>query len=244
MLSVKSVYKKFKISNKKEIYADYDISFDAKDGEIIGVVGPNGAGKTTLLRMLGGILSPTEGEIIFDNMTYKKEEVQIKKEIGYLSGNTQIYNSFTPYELLKMCAELYDVPLEEREKTINSIIKKLNLESFLDKKIENLSTGQSQRVNIARLLVHDPKYYILDEVTNGLDVISSNILLNIVKEEKKKGKIIIYSTHHFEEIEGICDKILIINKGKVLYNDKVSKIFKDTKTSNLKDAFFTLIDEE
>ena len=238
MLTVKNIYKKF---DNKDYYADYDISFEAHDGEVIGVVGPNGAGKTTLLRMLGGILSPTSGNISFDGLNYENNEIDIKKNIGYLSENTQIYKSLTPYELLNLCLDIYGVDSKSKDKKINDILKKLRIDNLKNERIEHLSTGQSQKVNIARLLIHNPKYYILDEVTNGLDIISSEIISNFVKEEKKNGKVIIYSTHHMEEIENICDRLLILKEGKIVENDTVKNILKKTQKKNLREAFFEII---
>ena len=245
MITVDHVTKKFiRIKNKhekEEIYADQDISFTANDGEIIGILGPNGAGKTTLLRMIAGILEPTEGTILFDKLNYKDNEIEIKRQIAYLSGNTKLYETLTTYELLKMCCEIYQVERKEAEKRIQEIAKILKMESFLCNKIENLSTGQTQKVNIARCLVHHPKYYILDEATTGLDIISSQIILDFIKSEKAKGKTILYSTHYMEEAENICDRVIMINKGQVIKTGTPEKIRKDTKTTNLRDAFFALI---
>ena len=245
MLEVKDLKKKFVKYNakrkKEEFYADNGISFKAKDGEIIGILGPNGAGKTTLLRMIAGILEPTSGTISFDKLDYLHNEIEIKKSIAYLSGNTKLYNTLSPYELLKMCGNIYGVEEDKLEDRIKEISKKLNMDSFLYNRIENLSTGQTQRVNIARCLVHDPKYYILDEATSGLDIISSQIILDFIKEEKKRGKIILYSTHYMEEAENICDNVIMINKGIVIKEGTPSEIKKSTKTTNLRDAFFTLI---
>lgn len=245
MLEVKDLKKKFVKYNakrkKEEFYADNGISFKAKDGEIIGILGPNGAGKTTLLRMIAGILEPTSGTISFGKLDYLHNEIEIKKNITYLSGNTKLYNTLSPYELLKMCGNIYGVEESKLEDRIKEISKKLNMDSFLYNRIENLSTGQTQRVNIARCLVHDPKYYILDEATSGLDIISSQIILDFIKEEKKRGKIILYSTHYMEEAENICDNVIMINKGIVIKEGTPSEIKKSTKTTNLRDAFFTLI---
>ena len=118
------------------------------------------------------------------------------------------------------------------------------MDEFLYNKIERLSTGQTQKVNIARCMVHDPKYYILDEATSGLDIISSQIILNFIKEEKKKGKTILYSTHYMEEAENICDHVIMINKGVVIKEGTPDSIKKETKTTNLRDAFFALIGGE
>ncbi len=245
MIVVEHVTKKFtRYKNKKEkeeFFADKDISFQAKDGEIIGILGPNGAGKTTLLRMIAGILEPTKGKITFDGMTYQNQEIDIKKQIAYLSGNTKLYDTLTCYELLKMCCDIYNVEKEDQDKRIEEVSKVLKMESFLHNKIENLSTGQTQKVNIARCLVHNPKYYILDEATTGLDIISSQIILDFIKDERKKQKTILYSTHYMEEAENICDRVIMINKGKVIKTGTPDEIKKDTQTTNLRDAFFTLI---
>lgn len=245
MIKVEHITKKFvrnkSKKEKEEFYADNDISFEAKDGEIIGILGPNGAGKTTLLRIIAGILEPTDGNIFFDGLTYKQSEIEIKQKIAYLSGNTKIYDTLSTYELLKMCGEIYNVPQDQIENQIKEISKVLGMEQFLYNKIANLSTGQTQKVNLARCLVHNPKYYILDEATSGLDVISSQIILNFIKNEKEKGKTILYSTHYMEEAENICDKVIMINKGKIIKTGTPEEIKKDTNMTNLRDAFFAMI---
>ena len=245
MIEVKNVSKEFtkKISPKETIkfLADNNISFTAKEGEVVGIIGPNGAGKTTLLRMIAGIMTPTTGTIELDGKSYKESSTEIKKTIAFLTGNTKLYKDISPYELLKMCGEYYDIPKEQLEKRIDDIIKRFNMENFKHQRIETLSTGQYQRTGISRCLIHNPKYYILDEPTSGLDVISSKVILDFVKEEKEKGKCILYSTHYMEEAENICDKIIMINKGQVISIGTPEEIRKKTKTTNLRDSFFTLI---
>lgn len=245
MLKVKNVSKEFekKINQKETItfLADNDISFTAKEGEVIGIIGPNGAGKTTLLRMIAGIMTPTKGQIIIDNKNYQQDSIEIKKTIAFLTGNTKLYKDISPYELLKMCGEYYDIPKEKLEARIDNIIKRFNMESFKHQKIETLSTGQYQRTGISRCLLHDPKYYILDEPTSGLDVISSKVILDFVKEEKKRQKCILYSTHYMEEAENICDKIIMINKGQIIAVGSPEEIKTNTATTNLRDSFFALI---
>lgn len=245
MIIAKNLKKKFikfeTKKNKKSFFAVNDVSFEAKDGEIIGILGPNGAGKTTLLRMIGGIMIPTEGEISFDELNYHDNELDIKRQVSYLSGNTKIYQNISAYELMKMCCEFYGVNEKESEERIASVSKTLEMDKFLHNRIKNLSTGQTQRVNIARCLVHDPKYYILDEATSGLDIISSQIILDFIKKEKKRGKTILYSTHYMEEAENICDRVVMINKGKIIKVGTPDSIRKDTKTTNLRDSFFSLI---
>ena len=246
MLKADNIKKKFtKLTKKKEkveFYANNGISLEAHDGEIVGILGPNGAGKTTLLRIIAGILEPTSGTVTFDDLNYHDNETEIKRNIAYLSGNTKIYNTLSSYELLHMCADIYGVLKTDIEPRIMEIAKILDMESFLYNRIGSLSTGQTQRVNIARCLIHNPKYYILDEATSGLDIISSQIILNFIKGEKKKGKTILYSTHYMEEAENICDRVLMINKGVVIASGTPGEIKKSTETTNLRDAFFKLIE--
>lgn len=245
MLEVRNVTKKFVKKNKnnqsEEFLADNNISFTAKEGEVVGIIGPNGAGKTTLLRMIAGIMEPTSGEVLIDNKTHQEDMIGIKKKIAFLSGNTKLYKDISPYELLEMTGSYYEVDKKTLEKRIKAIVKKFNMESFIHQKIATLSTGQYQRTSIARCLVHNPEYYILDEATSGLDVISSKSILDFIKEVKQENKCIIYSTHYMEEAENICDKIVMINKGKVIAQGTPTEICKKTKTTNLRDSFFALI---
>lgn len=248
MLEVRNVTKKFVKKNKnnqsEEFLADNNISFTAKEGEVVGIIGPNGAGKTTLLRIIAGIMEPTSGEVLIDNKTHQEDMIGIKKKIAFLSGNTKLYKDISPYELLEMTGSYYEVDKKTLEKRIKAIVKKFNMESFLHQKIATLSTGQYQRTSIARCLVHNPEYYILDEATSGLDVISSKSILDFIKEVKEENKCIIYSTHYMEEAENICDKIVMINKGKVIAQGTPTEICKKTKTTNLRDSFFALIGDK
>lgn len=248
MLEVRNVTKKFIKKNKnnqsEEFLADNNISFTAKEGEVVGIIGPNGAGKTTLLRIIAGIMEPTSGEVLIDSKTHQEDMIGIKKKIAFLSGNTKLYKDISPYELLEMTGSYYEVDKKTLEKRIKAIVKKFNMESFLHQKIATLSTGQYQRTSIARCLVHNPEYYILDEATSGLDVISSKSILDFIKEVKEENKCIIYSTHYMEEAENICDKIVMINKGKVIAQGTPTEICKKTKTTNLRDSFFALIGDK
>lgn len=247
MIKVEHITKKFtRYKNKKEkeeFYANKDITFNANNGEIVGILGPNGAGKTTLLRMIAGILEPTSGKINFDGLDFNNNEIEIKQKIAYLSGNTKIYNTLTTYELLKMCAEIYNIPKDKIESRIKEIVETLKMEQFLYNKIGNLSTGQTQKVNLSRCLIHNPKYYILDEATAGLDIISSQIILEFIKKEKLNEKTILYSTHYMEEAENICDKVIMINKGIIIQSGTPNEIKRITNTTNLRDSFFALIGE-
>jgi len=244
MIEVKKVRKQFvkHTKDKKTIAfnANEDISFTAEKGEVVGILGPNGAGKTTLLRMLAGIMEPTEGDIKIEGLYYKKEPTKIKGLIAFLSGNTKLYEDLSTYELLKMCGNYYDIPENVLEKRIKEITKTLDL-TFIHQRIGSLSVGQTQRAGIARCLVHSPEYYILDEATSGLDIMSSKSILDFIKTERDAGKCILYSTHYMEEAENICDRIVLIHKGKLLAVGTPEEVKKKTKTDNIRDAFFALV---
>ena len=248
MIGVKNISKEFikidESGKKLSFYADDDISFEVHDGEILGLLGPNGAGKTTLLRMIAGIMRPTSGEIIIGDMKYDRDAIALKKNISFLSGNTKLYKDISPVELLKMCAGYYGMDKGIIDKRIDAVVKRFDMESFKNQRIGNLSTGQVQRVGVARCVLHDPHYYILDEATSGLDIISSQVILDFIKEEKDKNKCIIYSTHYMEEAENICDRVVLINKGKIIAIGTPKEIEEKTKTTNIRDAFFQLIKEK
>lgn len=245
MLVVKNITKKFlrynKNKKKEEFCANDDINFVAKKGEILGILGPNGAGKTTLLRIVAGILSPSEGSVTFDGITMSTDEVNLKKNLAFLSGNTNIYKAFSTYELLEFCAKIYQIDKNKAKKRIEELIDRLEMKDFVHNRIERLSTGQKQRANIARCLVHDPDYYILDEPTNGLDIISGQIILDFIEEEKQKGKTILYSTHYMEEAENICDRVILMDRGKIIKMGRPEEINKESKTTNLRAAFFAVL---
>ena len=245
MIEIKNISKEFEknVENNKKIkfLADKNISFEVKDGEILGLLGPNGAGKTTLLRIIAGIMKPTEGEIVFDKKKLSDNEIEIKKNISFLSGNTKLYKDISCVELLKMCADYYEMDKKKLDKKIKEVTERFSITPFKDQRIGSLSTGQTQRVGVARCVLHDPHYYILDEATSGLDIISSQIILDFIKEEKAKGKCIIYSTHYMEEAENICDRVVLLNKGEVIAMGTPKEIEEKTNTTNIRDAFFKLI---
>mgnify|MGYP000389855859 CR=1 FL=1 len=248
MIKVENISKKFikEIQNKEKIefYADKDITFEAKDGEILGILGPNGAGKTTLLRMISGIMTPSSGTITIDNLNYKDNELEIKKRISFLTGNTKLYKDLSAYELLTMCGEYYGLSTKEINNRIKDLTDRFKMKDFLYQRISSLSTGQTQRVSIARCLVHNPKYYILDEPTSGLDIISSKVILDTIKEERNKGNCILYSTHYMEEAEKLSDRIGIMNKGKLIELGTAKELIKKKKAKTFEDAFIKTIEED
>lgn len=234
-----------KKSKKESFYAVEHVSFQVEQGEILGLLGPNGAGKTTLLRMLGSLMEPTEGkvEIIDKDGNRLEDSISLKKSIGYLSGNTKLYHRMSTREMLYMLSEIYEIEKEEADRRIEEIIKVLDMEAFVDNRIEKLSTGQTQRASIARTLIHDPDIYIFDEPTLGLDIISADAIVNFMKAQKERGKTVLYSTHYLEEAQFMCDRILMIYQGKIVKEGSPKAILEEKGVDNLRDAFHIIMKE-
>ncbi len=238
-----SVKQKNKSIKKSEtFYAVDDISLKVNTGEILGILGPNGAGKTTLLRMLGGIMQPESGSVEACGLNYGKDTHLIRQKIAYISNNTKLYSRFTAREIFYTFGELYGMNKDDISDRIIELTTQLKLEKFIDNRIENLSTGQEQRINIARCLIHSPEIYILDEPTLGLDILSSKDIVDFMHEEKAKGKCVIYSTHYMEEAEFLCDRILLIHSGKILARGKVSDLKAEHEVKSIRELFFKLAD--
>ncbi|MDD6811345.1 MAG: ATP-binding cassette domain-containing protein [Lachnospiraceae bacterium] len=242
---VKTFIKNEKKNRKVEINAVNDISLTVKEGEIVGILGPNGAGKTTLLRMLSKLMKPTSGTVgIRIGEEEISDDIEIKRHIGYLSNNTKLYGRLSSRELLQMLGVLYGMSEEETGNKIEEICEVLSMESFIDNRIEKLSTGQTQRASIARCLIHNPEIYIFDEPTLGLDILSSAAIIEFMKKEREKGKTILYSTHYMEEAEYLCDRIVMIHQGKIISEGTPEALKQQTGKDNLREVFAELIERE
>ena len=244
---VKTFIKNEKKNKKTEFNAVDGISLEVGKGEIVGILGPNGAGKTTLLRMLSSLMKPTTGKVMVslgDESQVITDAVELRSHIGYHSGNTKLYGRLSTREMLTMFGTIYGLSKEVIEERIQSISDVLNMDSFIDNRIEKLSTGQTQRAAIARCLIHDPEIYIFDEPTLGLYIISSAANTKFMKGEKDRGRTVIYSTHYMEEAEYLCDRIIMINKGKIICNLTPDELKKDTGTTNMRDAFNVIVERE
>lgn len=242
---IKSFEKNEKHHKKVMFNAVDDISVTVNKGEIVGIIGPNGAGKTTLLRMLGCLMEPTSGSVVYsENGSVISDEIDIKRKIGYLSGNTKLYGRLSTRELLTIMGNIYGMSEDDINLRIDEISKILNLDSFIDNRIEKLSTGQTQRASISRCLIHNPDIYIFDEPTLGLDILSSSAIVDFMKKEREKGKAVLYSTHYMEEAEYLCDRIIMINSGKIIKEGTVEELKNETMGANLRDVFRNLVDKE
>ncbi len=242
---IKTFTRNEKRNKKREINAVDNISLQVDAGEIVGILGPNGAGKTTLLRMMSKLMKPTSGTVsIRIGQTEISDAVEVKRHIGYLSNNTKLYGRLSARELLQMLGVLYGLSEGDTAKRIVKISEILSMDSFLDNRIEKLSTGQTQRASIARCLVHDPKVYIFDEPTLGLDIISSASIIDFMKRERERGKTVLYSTHYMEEAEYLCDRIVMIHQGRIIREGTPGGLKAQMGKESLRDVFAELINME
>ena len=246
MIIVENLVKTFTRNEKKNKKSEFNavdgISLTVKEG---GILGPNGAGKTTLLRMMSRLMNPSGGMVSIrignEEIT---DDIEVKRHIGYLSNNTKLYGRLSAREFLQMLGILYGMSEEDTERRIQEISGVLSMESFLDNRIERLSTGQTQRVSIARCLVHDPQVYIFDEPTLGLDIISSAAIIDFMKGERERGKTVLYSTHYMEEAEFLCDRIVMIYHGKIISEGTPAELRTQTGKNSLREIFAELISRE
>ncbi len=192
-----------------------DISFEVKTGEVVGFLGPNGAGKSTTMRIITCYMAPNEGKVMLEGLDAEKDADKIKKKIGYLPENNPLYTDMGIIDYLKFCAEIQGVPAGKISERLHTVVDVCGLNQERHKKIGELSKGYRQRVGLAQAMVHDPDVLVLDEPTSGLD---PNQIIEIRKLIKKLGKekTVILSSHILSEVEATCDRILIINKGKIV----------------------------
>jgi sodium transport system ATP-binding protein len=220
-----------------------NVSFQCSYGEIVGLLGPNGAGKTTTLRMLATVLQPTSGTAKIAGFDVKDQSLNVRRKLGFLTGGTGLYGRLTPLEIFRFFGRLHDVPDEAITKRSEELVRLFAMESYQNSHCSKLSTGQQQRVNLARTLLHDPAVIILDEPTAGLDIISSRTILDFIRESRAAGKCILFSTHYMTEAELLCDRIALIHEGRILAFASIDQLKTATGRDNLVDVFFQLVEE-
>ena len=242
VVNVKDLKKEFKISKRQRKIQQCrtnitlnGLSFEVNKGEIYALLGTNGAGKTTTLRILSTLLKPDDGKCYIDGVNVSEEPDKIRSKIGFLTSELKLDGFFTPNYLYDFFSDLYGVKSELRIVRKKELFNTLGIDKFAEVKVSNLSTGMKQRVAIAISLVHDPDIIIYDEPTNGLDIVSSKMVIDYLKELKTNGKTIIISTHIFEVVEKVADRVGIVINGKLEYEDSISRIKKE---KSLEDVFF------
>ncbi len=201
------------------------LNFEIKKGEIFGIVGPNGAGKTTTLKMLSGLVAPTKGTIKIQGMDIQKDAEKIKQKLGFLPEDSPLYEGMKANDYLMFFAEIYGVKKQVALDRIRDILNALRLDAG-NKKIGEMSKGMQRKVAIARALINDPEYLIFDEMTSGLDPLTSKYLVDFVTMLKGQGKTIVFSAHNLYQVESLCDRILIMNSGKEIECGSMAEIRK------------------
>ncbi len=250
MIEVQEVSKIFRLNKKQQKEFNIDnptfaaldkISFVCKPGSVFSLLGPNGAGKTTMLRIIATILNPDTGGVLINNKNTKEHKNLIRKEIGFLTGSTNLYEKLTASEIVKYFSDLYQIPNSVFLERKKNLFDQLQINEFANKKIGELSTGMKQKVSIARSMIHNPSIVIFDEPTSGLDVITAHSIIELIKQCKQENKTIIFSSHIMSEVELLCDELAIIAHGKLIYNDTFENYKKELQGNSLTENFINRV---
>ncbi|MBC8346859.1 MAG: ATP-binding cassette domain-containing protein [Candidatus Marinimicrobia bacterium] len=249
MIQVQNLTKDFSLNKKqrRELGNEYkdsktlravdDISFECEPGKIFGLLGPNGAGKTTTLRMIATMLKPTSGTISVLNYDSVSQGQKVREQIGFMTGQTALYDRLTPAEMVRYIADLHGMEKVTFQKRKNHLFDILDMHDFADRRIARLSSGMKQKTSIARTIIHDPPIMIFDEPTSGLDVMTSRAIMDLIRSCKDDGKTVIFSTHRMGEVNQICDNIAIIYKGKLFFNDTLDHFKAEMTQPTFEDEF-------
>ena len=243
MIHVNDLHKRFQ-TKTGTVHAVQGVGFEARDGEITGLLGPNGAGKTTTLRMLYTLMSPESGSITVDGFSTVSQSFEVRTRLGVLPDARGVYKRLTARENIAYFGRLHgmsDALIAERTARL---AKALGMEDFLDRQCEGFSQGQRTKTAIARALIHDPKNVILDEPTNGLDVMTTRGLREFLLQLKAEGRCVIFSSHIMQEVAALCDRIVVIANGKVMAAGTPDEIRTQTGEANLEEAFVKVIGSE
>jgi len=237
MIVVNDLVKEFIQKDGSRFAAVDHLSFHVNHDEIAVLLGVNGAGKTTTMRMLSTVFKPTAGSITIEGFDVATHPQEVRENLGFLSGDTGLYQKLTPREIIAYFGDLYQVPRETVTTRMNQMATILDMHSFLDKKIEFCSTGMKQKVSILRSIIHDPPVMILDEPTSGLDILTARNIISYIRRCKEEGKCVLFSTHIMREAERIGDRIIMIHKGRLLAEGSLEYLQDSTSLKDLDDIF-------
>lgn len=241
MIAVHQLTKTFDDFRRGPVVALDGVSFEVRPGEIFGLLGPNGAGKTTCLRLLSTVLRPTAGDALIAGHSVAREPELVRARIGFMSGNTGVYDRMTAWEMVEHFGRLYGMTEDVLQQRLHSIFDTLQMNDIRDMLGSKMSTGMKQKVSIARAIVHDPPVMIFDEPTSGLDVLVARKLLQAIASLKAEGKCIIFSTHIMREVEKLCDRIAVIHRGRILAMGSIAELEEQSGEADLEELFFDLI---
>ncbi len=227
-----------------DVVAVEDLSFSVAAGEVYGLLGPNGAGKTTTLRMVLGLLEPTRGDASILGHAVSSEPMMVKRQIGLVSASAGLYQWLTPREMLHYFATAYGLSTSRIAERTETLTELMDLSRFLDRRCATLSTGQKQRVNLARALVHDPPVVLLDEPTRGLDVVGSQVVFEYTDLLRSQGKAIVVCTHQLDEAERLCDRFGLLHRGRLRYEGTLPELTAETGCQTLVEMFLKLLEND
>lgn len=240
MISATSLTKQFNVRGTPLIAVN-NLSFHVAGGEVYGLLGPNGAGKTTTIRMVMGLLEPDSGHVEICGERSDGHSNEMRKHLGLISTNDGVYPWLTVREMLMYFADLYAVELDQAGKRLEELADLLDIRRFLDQRCSTLSTGQKQRVTLARGLMHDPPVMLLDEPTRGLDVVGSQTVFQFIDLLKQRGKSVLLSTHRLDEAERVCDRFGLLHRGNLQFEGTLAELQEMTGKVHLVDIFIGLI---
>lgn len=236
MIEARGLHKRF-----GQIIAVEDVSLIARDGMITGLLGPNGAGKTTTLRMLYTLMQAQRGQVLIDGQDAALDTLAARRNLGVLPDARGLYKRLTARENIQYYAQLQSLPPDITQQRIESLVNTLGMQDFIDRQTDGFSQGQRVKTAIARALVHAPRNVLLDEPTNGLDVMATRGLREFLKQLKANGHCVLFSTHIMQEVAALCDHIVIIAHGRVVAQGSADELRQQTGEANLEEAFVKLI---
>lgn len=236
MIQVENLHKSF-----GEIRAVDGVSFLARDGEITGLLGPNGAGKTTTLRMLYTLMRPDVGRVLVDGIDAGADPLAVRKRLGVLPDARGLYKNLTARENIDYFARLQGVSASEAARRREALVEVLEMSDFADRRAQGFSQGQRVKTAIARALIHDPRNVLLDEPTNGLDVMATRRMRQFMRDLRAEGRCVLFSSHIMQEVAQLCDRIVVIAKGRVVADESPAALREQTGESNLEEAFVKII---
>ncbi|MCW5936295.1 MAG: ABC transporter ATP-binding protein [Fimbriimonadaceae bacterium] len=241
MVTVRDVRKAFEVPKKPPIQALTGVDLTAEPGRVHGLLGVNGAGKTTLLRILATVIRADSGTATVQGFDVGREPEKVRASIGFLSGSTAVYGRLNPVETLRYFGSLCGMSEEALDKRVGYVVERFGIDSFSDQLCEKLSTGQKQRVGIARAILHDPPVVFFDEPTSGLDVVTKQGVMEFIEECREIGKTVVFSTHVMSEADRVCDDVTIIHDGKVLAAGTKEEFLRQHGAVALEPAFLAAV---
>jgi sodium transport system ATP-binding protein len=236
MISVHELTKTF-VDHRREIVAVDHLTFTVRAGEVYGLLGPNGAGKTTTVRMILGLLTPTSGYAEVEGLRSSDFPDEVKRRVGLVSTSAGLYQWLTSRELLLFFADLYGLDRERAEQRLRQLSELMDLGPFLDQRCATLSTGQRQRVQLARALIHDPPIMLLDEPTRGLDVFGSQAIFEYIAQLRQEGRAVIVTTHRLDEAQRLCDRFGLMHHGRFVLEGTLEELRRTSGRETLVDMF-------